>query len=152
MSAHTPYSPRLTKAILLSHEAATRMGTAQVGTEQLLLGLLGVGEGSALRMLASVGVPANVLETELVNNGHGGHYHPAATMQHVFTPEAENALYIAGREANFWNADTVETMHLLLALLRDETTRIGKLLIGHGVEYQLLFNMAAYDRVGLRYN
>ena len=47
MSAHTPYSPRLTKAILLSHEAATRMGTAQVGTEQLLLGLLGVGEGYA---------------------------------------------------------------------------------------------------------
>lgn len=151
MSTRTPYSPRLTQAILLSHEAATRMGQVQVGPEQLLLGLLGLGEGSALRMLASVGVPAAALEKELVNNGHGGHESPGAAMQHVFTPEAENALYIAGREANFWNADTVETMHLLLALLRDESTRIGRLLGGHGVQYQLLFNMAAYDRVGLRY-
>ncbi len=72
----TPYSPRLTKAISLSHAAASRLGQPHVGTEQLMLGLLEVGEGSALRMLASVGVTPALLEPQLVDGGHGGHRSP----------------------------------------------------------------------------
>lgn len=147
----TPYSPRLAKAISLSHAAASRLGQPRVGTEQLMLGLLGVGEGSALRMLASVGVTPDLLEPQLVEGGHGGHAHLDHDVEHKFTPEAENALYFATREASFWDSEKVETMHLLLALLRDESTRIARLLNRYGVEYQFLFDMAAYDRVGLRY-
>ncbi len=151
MSTTTPYSPRLSRAISMSHVAASRLGQAQVGPEQLLLGLLGVGEGSALRMLASVGVTPALLEPQLVEGSHGGHPHPGHGTQHQLTPEAENALYIASREANFWDSEKVETMHLLLALLRDESTRIARLLSRYGVQYQFLFDMAAYDRVGLRF-
>lgn len=147
----TPYSPRLTRAIAMSHAAAVRLGHSHVGIEQLLLGLLALGEGSALRMLASVGVTPDLLEPQL-NSGHAGHQHPAGHQAlHPLTAEAENALYIAGREARFWESDQVETMHLLLALLRDDDTRIARLLDTYGVQYQSLFDIAAYDRVGLRF-
>lgn len=150
MSA-TPYSPRLTKAISLSHAVASRQGKPHVGTEQLMLGLLGSGEGSALRMLASVGVTPGQLESQL-GDGHGGYGQGAnAATLHPFTAEAANTLYIASREADFWEAEKVETMHLLLALLRDENHPISKLFSKHGIEYQFLFDMAAYDRVGLRF-
>lgn len=137
----TPYSPRLTQAILLSHAAASRLGQSHVGPEQLLLGLLGVEGGSAHRMLAAVGVTPYELERQLVEGSLAGYPTPAG--QHPLSPEAKNALYIAGREADFWNSDSVETQHLLLALLRDETTRIGRLLDSYGVQYQFLFDMAA---------
>ena len=145
----TPYSPRLHQAIELSHAAARRLGQPHVGPEQLLLGLLGAGEGSALRMLAAAGITPAVLEPQLVEGSHVGH--PTRSGQYPLSPEAENALYIAGREASFWDSEEVETMHLLLALLRDENTRLAKLLDRYGVQYQFLFDMAAYDRVGLRY-
>jgi ATP-dependent Clp protease ATP-binding subunit ClpC len=147
----TPYSPRLSRAITLSHAAASRLGQAHVGPEQLMLGLLGVGDGSALRMLASVGVTPDLLEPQLVDGSHGGHSQAASTEAlYPLSPEAENALYIASREASFWDSEKVETMHLLLALLRDDNTPLARLLDAYGVQYQFLFDMAAFDRVGLR--
>lgn len=147
----TPYSAGLSKAISLSHAAASRLGQSHVGPEQLMLGLLGGGESSALRMLAKVGVTPALLEPQLVDGGHGGHPAPGHGTQHELSAEAKNALYIATREASFWDSEQVETMHLLLALLRDDSTRLARLFNGYGVQYQFLFDMAAYDRVGLRF-
>lgn len=103
-------------------------------------------------MLAQVGELPAALESQFLAEGHSDHAHLDSLAGHVLSPEAVNARNIAGREANCWNALILETMHLLLALLRDETTRIARLLGGYGVQYKFLFNMAAYDLVGLRFS
>lgn len=143
----TTHSQRLARALRLSQAAAHRQGHPHVKPEQLLLGLLALGEGSALRMLKQVGVTPAMLHVSLEPTPlHRGH--PEAE-SHPLSREVEELLYIAHREACYWGAEQVETQHLLLALLRDETGPASRLLNPHDVHYQLLFDMAAYDRVGL---
>lgn len=144
----TPYAPCLTQALTLSKSVASRQSYSTVGPAQLLLGLLNVHDGSARRMLAQVGITPALLQLDLERLPAP----PSAVSpsdSRPLTDEAENMLYIAQREANFWESEKVETMHLLLALLRDENTPISQLFNRHGVQYQFLFDMAAYDRVGL---
>lgn len=145
-----PHSTRLTEVISLSKQAAQRLGHPHVGPGLLLLGMLLVGDGSALRMLSQVGVTPAMLQPELERQAPPEASHSAGA-GHELSREGEDALYIACREANFWGANKIETLHLLLALLRDESSYIGRLLGRFDIQYQLLFDMAAYDRVGLAY-
>lgn len=144
----TPYAPCLNEALTLSRSVASRHAHPAVGPTQLLLGILHVADGSARRMLAQVGITPALLQPDLERLAPPTGSEPTAAVQPL-SPEAENMLYIAQREANFWESERVETMHLLLALLRDENSPISQLFTRHGVHYQFLFDMAAYDRVGL---
>jgi ATP-dependent Clp protease ATP-binding subunit ClpC len=99
-------------------------------------------------MLAQVGITPALLQPDLDRFAPPAADPPPASTRPL-TPEAEQMLYIAQREASFWESEKVETMHLLLALLRDENSPISRLFDRHGVQYQFLFDMAAYDRVGL---
>lgn len=144
-----PYSPRLTEVLALSKQAALRLGHPHVGPELLLLGMLLVGDGSALTMLSKVGVTPAMLQPELERQAPPEASHSAGA-GHELSREAEDMLYVASREANIWESGKIETLHLLMALLRDETSYIGRLLGRFDIQYQLLFDMAAYDRVGLR--
>ena len=142
----TPHAPCLAEALTRSQTAARQLGHPHIGPQQLLLGLLGVDHGSAARMLAQVGIRPQMLQPDLEQEGEE-EVNPAHTPP--LTNESEHMLYIAQREASFWESEKVETMHLLLALLRDENSPISRLFSRHGVQYQFLFDLAAYDRVGL---
>ncbi|MDY3617765.1 ATP-dependent Clp protease ATP-binding subunit [Agathobaculum sp.] len=64
-SAPQGMTPRTKRIIELAISAAARMGASYVGTEHLLLGILGEGQNVALTALASLGVTQGTLETKL---------------------------------------------------------------------------------------
>jgi len=60
-----PLSPQAKKALVEARRRMRRMGDNYLGTEHVLLGILGNADGMAVRMLAGMGVSPEVLEDRL---------------------------------------------------------------------------------------
>jgi ATP-dependent Clp protease ATP-binding subunit ClpA len=68
--AGRPFTPRSKKALELAAKEARRLGHGWLGPEHLLLGLLAVDEGVAVRLIVAAGVePARVRESVLARLG-----------------------------------------------------------------------------------
>ena len=79
------FTPSAKRALQLSFAAARQMGSPQVGSEHLLLGLLGEGDGNAYRILQQNGAgDADALRREILRllqqRGGGGQMGPGAAM------------------------------------------------------------------------
>lgn len=59
------FSPRAQKALGQALREARRLGDGHIGTEHVLLGILGDGDGTAVRMLARMGVSKGELEDRM---------------------------------------------------------------------------------------
>ena len=60
-----PFSPRAKKALVEARRAMRRLGDNYLGTEHVLLGILDNQDGTAVRMLARLGVAPETLEERL---------------------------------------------------------------------------------------
>jgi ATP-dependent Clp protease ATP-binding subunit ClpC len=60
-----PFSPRAKKALVEARKEMRRLGDNYLGTEHVLLGILDNDDGTALRMLARMGVAPETLEERL---------------------------------------------------------------------------------------
>ena len=60
-----PFSPRAKKALVEARREMRRMGDNYLGTEHVLLGMLDVTDGMAVRLLAGMDVSPEVLEDRL---------------------------------------------------------------------------------------
>lgn len=60
-----PYSPRAKEALVGARKEMRRLGDGYLGAEHVLLGILGNEDGTAVRLLARMGVTPEVLEERL---------------------------------------------------------------------------------------
>jgi hypothetical protein len=125
------FTDRHKQAVDLSLEEARQLGHEHLGTEHLLLGLLGAGDGVAVQVLASMGIPPEEARSRVENIiGHG----PGTRAGHIQpTPQARRVLGLTLGEALALGHNDVGTGHLLLALLRE----------GHGIAAQVLTALGA---------
>ena len=111
-----PFSERARRTIVLAQEEAQRLGNNYIGTEHILLGIVGEGESSAAEALASFGVTLAKVRTEVeAIVGRGGQI---AQQEMVFTPRAKRVIELAFEEARQLNHNYIGTEHLLLGLIR----------------------------------
>lgn len=103
----------------LAHQEALRRGDDYLGTEHLLLGLLGEGEGIAAKVLRHFGLalePARATVDQLV----GQVANPDTSKRALkLMPQLKRVLELAGEEAQRLRQRYIGTEHLLLALLRE---------------------------------
>ncbi len=117
------------KVIMLAQEEARRLGHNFVGTEQILLGLLGEGTGVAAKVLQSMGVNLKDARTEvekIISRGSG-----FVGSEIPFTPRAKRVLELSLEEARQMGHNYIGTEHLLLSLIRE----------GEGVASRVLENL-----------
>jgi ATP-dependent Clp protease ATP-binding subunit ClpC len=107
-----------------------------IGTEHLLLGLLGIDDGVAAKVLTRLGVSAAEVRSEIEQIIGRGTAPPAG--QPPFTPRSKKVLSLANGEANRLGHHYVGTEHLLLGLVRE----------GGGVAAQVLGRLGA-DRASI---
>jgi ATP-dependent Clp protease ATP-binding subunit ClpA len=110
------FTEKAIKVILLAQEEARRLGHNWVGTEQILLGLIGEGMGIASSVLQSRGVNLKTtrLEVEkIIGRGAG-----KVAEEIPFTPSAKRALELSWDEAKQLTHNYIGTEHLLLGLTR----------------------------------
>lgn len=122
------FTERAVKVLGLAQEEAKRMGHNVVGTEHLLLGLVGEGEGIAAKALTGIGVELEKVR-EQINSlvGAGQPFEGEVG----FTPRVKRVLELANDEARRQGVNYVGTEHLLLGLLME----------GEGVAARVLLNM-----------
>ena len=120
------------KVIKLAHEEARRLGHNFVGTEQILLGLIGEGNGVAAKVLHSLGVTLKEAREEvekIIGRGSG-----FVAVEIPFTPRSKRVLELSLEESRTLGQDYVGTEHLLLGLLRDGEGVAAKVLLNLGVD------------------
>jgi hypothetical protein len=110
------FTPRARRAIANAREEAGKLGSAQTGTEHLLLGLAGDGKGIAARVLKAQGVTEDRVRLAVTAAAPSGE---APRDEVPFSPRAKKAIQLAVREALQLGHDYVGTEHLLLALFTE---------------------------------
>jgi len=105
------------KVIMLSQEEARRMGHNFVGTEQLLLGVIGQRHGIGARALKKMKVTLKKARKEIelyIGRGTG-----FVASEIPFTPRAKRVLEMAVHEGKDQGQNFVGTEHILLALIAE---------------------------------
>lgn len=120
------------KAIKLAHEEARRLGHNFVGTEQILLGLIGEGNGIAAKVLDSLGITLKEAREEvekIIGRGVG-----FVAVEIPFTPRSKRVLELSLEESRSFGQDYIGTEHLLLGLIRDGEGVAAKVFLNLGVD------------------
>ncbi len=123
------FTEKAIKVIMLAQEEARRLGHNFVGTEQVLLGLIGEGTGVAAKTLKSMGVTikdAREQVEKIIGRGSG-----FVAVEIPFTPRAKKVLELSWDEARQLGHNYIGTEHLLLGLIRE----------GEGIGTKVLENL-----------
>ena len=133
------FSPRVKDVIAFSKEEAVRLGHNFIGTEHLMLGILRDGGGKAISILTSMEInldslrkkveilnPAVIETNSSINERKNLH----------LTRQAERALKTTFLVAKLFQSDLINTVHLLLCILRNENDLTTKLLQNLSIDYE----------------
>lgn len=123
------FTEKAIKVIMLAQEEARRLGHNFVGTEQILLGLVGEGTGIAARVLKAHNVRLKEARKEvekIIGRGSG-----FIAVEIPYTPRGRRVLELAWDEARNLGHNYIGTEHLLLELVRE----------GEGVAARVLENL-----------
>lgn len=133
------------RVIMLAQEEARRLGHNFVGTEQILLGLMGEGTGVAAKVLADLGVTLKDARREVEKIiGRGSGFVPPEI---PFTPKVKSLFEQSFREAHSLGHNYINTEHLLLGLTEAGEGVAAKVLQNLGVELQGI-RAAVISRLG----
>lgn len=142
-----------TKAVIaMAISEARRFEHRYVGTEHLVLALLQQPEGLPARALREQGVEISRLrdkvvglltssveeDHDLAHSRHGDFewVHQQELAKAFRSPKFWHTMILAVDSANRLGAGEVEPQHLLLALLRDESTPVARMLKDRGVTFE----------------
>jgi ATP-dependent Clp protease ATP-binding subunit ClpA len=103
--------------VVLAQEEARRLNHNYIGTEHILLGLLGEPEGIAFRVLESFGLTLDGARQEVTGIVAVGKQEPGSRIP--FTPRAKKTLELSLREALELHHSYIGTEHILLGLIRE---------------------------------
>lgn len=126
------FTDKAIKAVMLAQEEARRLGHNLVGTEQILLGLIGEGTGVAAKVLTELGVTLQNARAEVEKIIGRGNRPVSAEIP--FTPKVKRVFEQAFTEARALGHNYIGPEHLLLGLLREGEGVAAKVLNNLGVD------------------
>src|SRR2546421_4806706 len=125
------FTDRARRVVVLAQEEARMLHHDHIGTEHILLGLIGEGGGVAAKALESLGISLEAVRQHVGEITGQGQQAPSGHIP--FTPRAKNVLELSLREALQLGHNDIGTEHILLGLIRD----------GEGVAAQVLVKLGA---------
>lgn len=133
-----PYTKKAEKVLEIAKKASRSMHHSYIGTEHLLIGLLGEGSGAAAKVLSSAGVDEERI-LELIENLIAPSGNVIVADAGGYSPRALRVLENAAKEAERFKNEKVGTEHLLIALIKEADCAAVRLLNTLGVNLQRLY-------------
>ncbi|MDD4546409.1 MAG: ATP-dependent Clp protease ATP-binding subunit [Oscillospiraceae bacterium] len=132
------FTEKANAALNLAIESAQELGHTYIGTEHLILGLLREGTGVAASVMGARGVTAAQYQQSISQAESSGKRSQLAPED--FTPRAKKAMEMAITEATAMQHGYVGTEHILVAILRDDSSVAVRLLTSLGARSDDLFS------------
>lgn len=126
------FNQKAIKAVMFAQEEARRTGHSVVGTEHLLLGLIGEATATAALILKDLKVTLH--ESRRLIEGMTGRGTGYSPVNIPFTPKAKKIFEQAFQEARQLGEKAIAPEHLLLAITSDPESLAAKILIMQGVD------------------
>ncbi len=133
------FSQKIKDVLAYSREEAIRLGNNAINSDHLFLGILRDGEGEAINFLLSQGIDLSDIKKRIDKHLlqlSDKQEVANTTSDIVIVKSAERALKIVFLEARSLKSDTINTGHLLLAILKDESNFITQLLDERNINYE----------------
>lgn len=154
MSGNIPYTPRVKKVLALASKESKSLCHDCVGTGHILLGLLIEGEGLAGRVLKSLSLDIDRTRIEVGECYKNVPSQPSeaksqvseAIMRGQFTPQAQEILVLARKEAHRLKPTVIKRVFFGLIPLKEhyvdtEHLLLGILKLGQGSAYDILIKL-----------
>lgn len=131
------FSQGVKDVITYSKEEALRLGSEQIGTEHLVLGMIREGRGKAIAILNAMNIDLPEIRLKIESVIPKGNLKEGVLnkVNLKLTKQAERALKTTFLEAKLFKSEDINTAHLLLCILRNENDPITKLLNKLEVSY-----------------
>ncbi|NLV21337.1 MAG: ATP-dependent Clp protease ATP-binding subunit [Syntrophomonadaceae bacterium] len=129
------FTQRARNTVIHAQEEARELKHPAIGTEHILLGLLREGEGVGAKALMNLGIDLEKLREEIkkyIGQNEAANEEPAGDLP--ITPRVKKVFNTAFDEARMQGVNYVGTEHLLLAILREEESVAGQVLLSMGVK------------------
>ena len=133
-----PYTKKAEKVLEIAKKASRSMHHSYIGTEHLLIGLLGEGSGAAAKVLSSAGVDEERI-LELIENLIAPSGNVIVADAGGYSPRILRVLENAAKESERFKNEKVGTEHLLIALIKEADCAAVRLLNTLGVNLQRLY-------------
>jgi ATP-dependent Clp protease ATP-binding subunit ClpC len=131
------FSQSIRDVLSFSREEAIRLGNDYIGTEHLFLGIIREGEGPAVEQLKSNNVDLIEIKREIEEKIRKDD--TITDSEHIpLLKSAEKVLKLIYLEARSFKSKTIDTLHLLLAILKDDQSIVTKILGDRDITYNLL--------------
>lgn len=144
------FSPLVKQIIHQSGAEARRLGHDYVGTEHLLLGIIGERDSLAVRVLDSLSVDINDLKKRLERSiPRYSNYPPAENLfvdKVPVTTQVERVLKVTFIEAKNMRNEEIFPEHIVLSLLKHSDTHATQLLSEYFVDYDTFKKELDYVR------
>ncbi len=136
------FSQRVKDILGYSKEEAIRLGNSHISPEHLFLGILRDGESAAIEILINQGIDLMVLKGSLEKSIKVESPIPVADNEVIpLLRSTERILKLVYLEAKSLKSPTIDTEHLLLAILKDENALVTRFLTELDVTYQSVRRM-----------
>lgn len=145
------FSQRVKDILGYSKEEAIRLGNSHISPEHLFLGILRDGESVAIEILMNQGIDLMVLKGSLEKSIKVES--PVPVADHEVIPllrSTERILKLVYLEAKALKSSTIDTEHLLLAILKDENALVTRFLSELDVDYQSVRKMVETESPSAR--
>ncbi len=130
------FNEKAIKSVVLAQEEARNTGYNLVGSEHLLLGLMGEGSSVAAKTLAKQGFTVEQTRKLIAETiGKGSGYSPPNI---PFTPKVKSIFEQAFTEARHLNVNYISPEHILLAIANKPDTLAARILTDRGVDLKQL--------------
>ena len=126
------FTERVRKVLARAREEAGNRQHMYVGTEHILLGIIGENEGVAIGLLRTLRIDTGLLRRRVDEVVKSGPPLPAGGPDRPYTSRAKKVLELAMAESRELNYSYVGTEHLLLGLIREEKGIAAQILVEAG--------------------
>ena len=140
------FTDRARRVAVLAQEEARLLHHNYIGTEHILLGLIGEGEGVAAKALESLGISLEAVRQHVGEITGQGQQAPSGHIP--FTPRATKVLELSLREALKLGHNYIGTEHILLGLIREGDGVAAQVLVKLGGDTLALADQAEQDVLG----
>merc|ERR1719469_1323690 len=111
------FNEKAIKAVMMAQEESRRLGHNYVGTEMLLVGVVAESSGPAAKVLRKLGV--TLKDTRKAVEEMVGRGSDLVSVEIPFTPAAKRVLSDGVEVSRRRGSTSIDTAHILLALLKE---------------------------------